>query len=96
MPLRVRLLKITVSQSTAVAGGRMPSSAILPPWHMLVSRSRNAWGLPDISIPTSKPSFIPSFFWVSAMEPRRTSSAMVAPIFLAISSRKGFTSVTTT
>ena len=34
--------------------------AILPPWHMLASMSRKAAALPDISRPTSKPSFMPS------------------------------------
>ena len=42
--------------------------AILPPWHMLASMSRKASGLPDISRPMSKPSFIPSSFWTSASE----------------------------
>ena len=42
--------------------------AILPPWHMLASMSRKASGLPDISRPTSKPSFMPSSFWASAIE----------------------------
>ena len=42
--------------------------AILPPWHMLASMSRKACGLPDISRPTSKPSFMPSCFWASAIE----------------------------
>ena len=37
--------------------------AILPPWHMLASMSRKASGLPDISRPTSKPSFMPSSSW---------------------------------
>ena len=36
--------------------------AIFPPWHMLASMSRKAAGLPDISKPTSNPSFISSFF----------------------------------
>jgi hypothetical protein len=40
----------------------MPSSAMRPPWHMLASMSRKAEALPDISRPTSKPSFIPSSF----------------------------------
>ena len=40
--------------------------AILPPWHMLASMSRKAAGLPDISRPTSKPSFMPSCFCTSA------------------------------
>ena len=40
--------------------------AILPPWHMLASMSRKAAGLPDISSPTSKPSFMPSCFCTSA------------------------------
>src|SRR5438094_5712807 len=35
---------------------------------MLLSMSRKAAGLPDISIPTSKPSFMPSFFWTSLRE----------------------------
>ena len=43
----------------------MPSMAILPPWLMLASMSRKAWALPDISMPTSKPSCIPSFFCTS-------------------------------
>ncbi len=44
--------------------------------------SRKAAGLPDISRPTSKPSFMPSFFCASAMVSSRTSRASVAPIFL--------------
>ena len=43
----------------------MPSMAILPPWHMLSIMSRKAAGLPDISRPTSKPSFMPSCFCTS-------------------------------
>ena len=39
--------------------------AILPPWAMLASMSRKAAALPDISRPTSKPSFMPSCFCTS-------------------------------
>ncbi len=58
--------------------------------------SRKAVALPDISRPTSNPSFIPSCFWASAIDCSRTSRASVAPILRARSSRYGFTSVTTT
>ncbi len=58
--------------------------------------SRNASGLPDISRPTSNPSFMPSSSGRSSIVRSRTSTASVAPIFLASASRYGFTSVTTT
>ena len=60
MPLMVSMLKMTVCQSMASSWSGMPSMAILPPWHMLASMSRKACGLPDISRPTSKPSFMPN------------------------------------
>ena len=66
MPLIVSMLKMTVFQSMAISCSGMPSMAILPPWHMLASMSRKAAGLPDISRPTSKPSFMPSCFCTSA------------------------------
>ena len=67
MPWMVSMLKTTVGQSMAMSLLGMPSMAILPPWHMLASMSRKACGLPDISRPTSKPSFMPSSCWASAM-----------------------------
>ena len=59
------MLKTTVCQLMAISWVGMPSMAILPPWHMLASMSRKAVGLPDISRPTSKPSFMPSSSWAS-------------------------------
>ena len=56
------MLKITLFQSMAVSSPGMPRMAILPPWHMLSSMSLNAWALPDISSPTSKPSLHVQFF----------------------------------
>jgi ATP-binding cassette subfamily B protein len=49
-------------QSIAISVDGIPSMAILPPWLMFSSISRKATGAPDISRPTSKPSFIASLF----------------------------------
>ena len=55
MPVMVSMLKITSRQLIAISSVGMPSMAILPPWLMLCSMSRNALALPDISSPTSNP-----------------------------------------
>ena len=81
------MLKTTMFQSMAIGSEGIPSMAIFPPWAMLSSMSRNALGFPDISRPTSKPSFIPSCFCASARWPVLTLRASVAPIFFASSRR---------
>ena len=66
-----------------------------PPCAMLSIMSLSALGLPDISRPTSNPSFIPSSAWTSGSFSRETSTPRVAPILRARARRSGFTSVTT-
>ena len=51
----------------AISFSGIPSMAIFPPWHMFASISWKAEAFPDISRPTSNPSFIPSRFWTSAI-----------------------------
>src|SRR3954451_2960554 len=63
---------------------------------MFATISCSASGLPLISRPSSKPSFMSSSCWMSTTDVDRTSTASVAPSRLASSSRTGFTSVTTT
>ena len=92
----VSMLKTTLFQSTAAAAGMMPSRAIRPPCAMLSIMSLSAFGLPDISRPTSKPSFMPSCACTSGRRSFETSTTRVAPILAASSRRAGFTSVTTT
>ena len=87
---------MTVFQSIANGSSGRPSIAILAPCDMFSSMSRSAAGLPDISSPTSNPSFMPRLVCVSASEPSRTSSATVTPILRASSRRYGLTSVITT
>ena len=96
MPLIVSILKITVFQSIAISPpAGMPSMAIFAPCAIFASMSRNACGLPDISNPTSKPSFIPSSCCTSFNDCLLTSTASVTPSFRANSNRYGFTSVIT-
>ena len=63
---------------------------------MLSIISRIALGTPDISNPTSKPSFMPSSACASRSRVLETSTASVTPILRASSSRYSLTSVTTT
>jgi len=67
-----------------------------PPLYMFSIICSRALGLPDISIPTSKPPTIPSLFCTSFRSSLSTFTTHVAPSFFASSSRHGFTSVTTT
>ena len=60
MPLMVSMLNTTLFQSMAICSEGIPSIAIFPPWAMFSIMSRKAAGLPDISSPTSNPSFIPT------------------------------------
>src|ERR1043165_3601749 len=78
MPLIVSILKMTWPQSMAIGSGGMPSIAIFPPWHILSTMVLKAAGLPDISSPTSKPSFISRCFCTSRRSPCFTLSATVA------------------
>ncbi len=70
--------------------------ATLAPWIVFWRMSSIAEGLPDISSATSKPSVIPNSAWMSARSSERMSTARVAPIRFARSSRNGLTSVMTT
>ena len=54
---------------------------------MLSIMSLRARGFPDISRPTSKPSFIPSSAWTSGSFSRETSTPRVAPILSASARR---------
>ena len=96
MPLMVIMLKTTVFQSMAISRVGMPSMAILPPWHMLASMSRKASGLPDISRPTSKPSFMPSSFWALGDRPLADVDGQGRAHLRGQLEAIGFTSVTTT
>ncbi|MNC89732.1 hypothetical protein D3C83_57110 [compost metagenome] len=78
---------MTWFQSIATSPGGMPSIAMLPPWCITRSMSRNAEALPDISSPTSKPSSMPSDFIASSMLSFFTFSARVAPMRRARSRR---------
>ncbi|OGK88879.1 MAG: hypothetical protein A2X52_21925 [Candidatus Rokubacteria bacterium GWC2_70_16] len=81
------MLKITVFQSIAMSSEGMPSMAILAPWHMLASMSRNAAGFPDISSPTSNPSRMPISVCTSASLVEQASTASVTPTLRASSRR---------
>ena len=65
----------------AISPDGMPSMAILPPWLMFWIMSRKAWGLPDISRPTSKPSVMWRSAWTSLSEPWVGSKARLTPTF---------------
>ena len=80
MPLIVSMLNTTVFQSIAIGSDGIPSIAILPPWHIASSICRRAAGEPDISRPTSKPSFMSRSAITRVRSPERTSRATVAPI----------------
>src|SRR5665647_2187610 len=96
MPLSVSPPKITRSSSTGVSPSRKPSSPMRPPWAMAAIMLRKASLLPDISRPTSKPSCMPRAAIASARPEVRASTASDTPIFSAMLSRVGFTSVITT
>ena len=81
-------------QFTWVVDGRMPRSAIFEPLYILAIMSLKAAGDPLISRPTSNPT-IPSSFLTSAIEVFIGFTALVAPIFLAMSSLYSLISVTT-
>ena len=89
------MLKTTLFQSTAAFSGMIPSRAMRPPWYILSIMSLSARGLPDISSPTSNPSFMPISRCTSWRFSADTSTTRVAPIFCARASRRGLTSVTT-
>ncbi len=63
-------LKITWSQRIPVELGRIPRSAMRPPWYMFSSMDSKAVPLPDISRPMSNP-MIPSSLRASSMVVRR-------------------------
>ena len=54
------MLRTTRGRSTETSPAGSPSRASRPPWVMLATMSLSASGWPDISSPTSKPSFMPS------------------------------------
>ena len=58
-PSDVSILKMTLFQSISKPVGAMPRMAILPPLFIVSIMSRKAGAAPDISRPTSKPSFMP-------------------------------------
>src|SRR5207248_10046788 len=80
-------LEMTWFMSRATSPGGMPRMATRPPWFIEPRSARSAAALPLISMPTSKPSVIPSSFMVASMETFDTLMAREAPIFLASSSR---------
>ena len=61
---------MTLSQSMATLSGKMPSSETLAPFELCSRMSFRPDGWPDISRPTSKPSFMPSSRFTSASDSR--------------------------
>ena len=80
---------------TLVSDGRIPSCAILAPLYICAIISLKAAGAPDISSPTSNPLIPNCFIAPSMVSPLAPLTVTVAPIFFAISRRKGLISVTT-
>ena len=74
----------------------IPNMAIFPPLFIFSNMLVNAIGTPDISMPTSKPSFMPNSLMTSSSFSVLTFTARVAPIFLARSRRYSLMSVITT
>ena len=83
-------------QSIDISLSGMPSIAIFPPWLILAIMSRNACAVAGHFKANVEAFRMPSCFCTSASVSSARSSATVAPIFFARSSRNGFISVTTT
>ena len=89
-------LKTILLQSTGAMPGGMPSMAILPPITRLATIWSSACGLPDISMPTSKPSAIFRRIWTSLRSSCATLTGVTSATRAARSSRVWLTSVITT
>ena len=87
MPLMVIMCVMTRPQSMGKGSFGSPSIATRPPWFMWASMSSTALGTPDISRPTSKPSFIPRVAIASPRSEVRALTTRSAPASLASSSR---------
>src|SRR5664280_549415 len=96
MPRSVSILKTISLTSNGTSAGGIPRIAMHPPWAMLEIAERSAAALPDISRATSNPSVIPSPVATSRRSRSRGSTAIVAPIRIAIARRTGFGSETAT
>src|SRR6478752_5025974 len=93
MPFMVSMWVTTLPQSMSMDWLGSPSIAIRPPWFMLSIISGRAVGCPDISMPMSKPSRMPSSRWASLTRIFETSIARSTPSRRASSSRGAETSV---